>query len=57
MKKDKSIEERLQELEEFQYRIKLGQKWFLCGLAAVGSLIATISYILPGISNWNLLHK
>lgn len=53
--KKPSIEERLKELEEFHYRVKLGQRWFLCGLAAVGSLVAFVSYLLTSINNWRLL--
>lgn len=48
----KSTESRLQELEDFHYRVKLGQRWFLCGVATIGSVVAFISYLLSGINNW-----
>lgn len=52
MNKKKTVEERLEELEDFHYRVKLGQKWFLCGVAALGSGVAFVSYLLSSINSW-----
>lgn len=44
----KLILERLEKVEEFQDRIRLGQKWFLCILACIGTAIA-VAYQIVGI--------
>ena len=50
----RELEKRVEELEEFQERVRLGQKWLLCLFATVGGFIATVYYIL---SSWELWLK
>jgi hypothetical protein len=45
------IQSRLESVEDFQKRIRLGQKWLLCAMATLGGLIATTYYLL---SSWHL---
>lgn len=53
-KKKQSLEDRLEVLEEFHYRVKMGQKWMLCLLAGLGTIISTAFYLL---SSWHLMHR
>lgn len=56
MKKKKTTEQRLKDLEDFHYRVQLGSKWLLCAIYALGGIIAFISYLLSSLNSWNLLH-
>lgn len=47
----KTPEERLEELEEFQYKVELGSRWLMCVLYTIGALVATAYYML-GIVHW-----
>ena len=49
-----NLEKRIKALEEFEERIKLGQRWLLCASITLGSLIATGYYLL---SSWSILTK
>ena len=48
-------EKRVKHLEEFHYRVKLGQRWFICGLASLGGIIAFVSYAMNILAHWTIV--
>ena len=50
------ISKRIEYLEEFQERVRLGQKWLLCLFATVGGVVATIYYMLSSWEIWLKQH-